>query len=162
MVLCIVVQPVCKPQKYSHVNLYFLLLSILLIEAFLAPWNKNRSGATFIWCRTTDKWCYLSQAPISGLLTKWLIRQMLKINIRLLTWLSYFSSWIPSGDWCLFTFCVLENVGEYLAVHLHILPEILAEVARQTGDREMWAAENMLWIQTRGYKDNKSRWIKST
>lgn len=62
----------------------------------------------------------------------------------------------------LFSVHVLENAGVYLAICVHILPEILAKVAHQTGNREMWAAENMLQIQARGNKDNKSRWIKSS
>lgn len=60
-------------------------------------------------------------------------------------------------------FCVHdpEDAVVHLAVCLHILPEILAEVARQTGDWDMWVAKNMFRAQTRCHKDIKSRWIKT-
>lgn len=60
-------------------------------------------------------------------------------------------------------FCVHdpEDAVVHLAVRLHILPEILAEVARQTGDWDMWVAKNMFRAQTRCHKDIKSRWIKT-
>lgn len=53
-----------------------------------------------------------------------------------------------------------EDAVVHLAVRLHILPEILAEVARQAGDWDMWAAKNMFRVPSRCHKDIKSRLIK--
>lgn len=55
----------------------------------------------------------------------------------------------------------LEDAVVYLAVCVHILLKILAEVAHQTGNRDMWTAKNLLWAQTSGHKDGESRWIKT-
>lgn len=50
-----------------------------------------------------------------------------------------------------------EDAVVHLAVRLHVLPEILAEVARQTGDWDMRVAKNMFRAQTRCHEDIESR-----
>lgn len=61
----------------------------------------------------------------------------------------------------LFSVHVIEDAWVYLAVCLHVLPEILAEVVHPTGHRDMWAAANMLRKQAWGNKDIQSRSVNS-